>query len=108
MPKRSSYICDSAGRSTYYGTSSSKAQFCIANIDNDSVPELVITGKIKGDYVSAYTILTYKNGKISRVCYEYGKSFIGYYPKTGIYVDRDDRADAKIQYCKLRGLNKPK
>ena len=108
MPKGSSYYGEISERHIYNGTSSLKAQFCIANIDNDSVPELVITGKIEGDNVSAYTILTYKNGKIRRVHYEYSKRFTGYYPKTGIYVDRGDQPYACIRYCKLKGLNKPK
>ena len=108
MPKGTTYHGEISGPYTYYGTSSSKAQFCLANIDNDSVPELVITGIIEGDNVHAYTILTYKSGKIRRVHYEYSKLFSGYYPKTGIYVDRLDQPYTSVEYCKLNGFNKPK
>ena len=81
--------------------------FSIANIDNDSIPELVINCKLglRSD-IPAYTILTYKDGKIKRVTYETYASFKGYYPKTGIYINHHitEGELIYINYIRMKGL----
>lgn len=68
----------------YNGTPSAKAKFCIANIDNDSIPELIISAKF--DNRNFISLLTYKNGKVARICYDEATEFLGYYPKTGFFL----------------------
>lgn len=85
MPKGTSYS-SSHGKYTYSGTSASQAQFCIANIDGDGIPELIISAKYAEWYFC--TVLTYKNGKINRTKFYKATDFVGYYPKTGIYLIR--------------------
>ena len=72
---------------SYNGTPSSKVGFYLANIDNDGIPELIISANLSGE--DAYTILTYRYGKIKRVTYRVHDAFRGYYPKTGIYIAKD-------------------
>lgn len=97
----------SGNKTTYNGTPASKVKFCIANIDNDSIPELVINCKLglRSD-IPAYTILTYKDGKIRRVTYETYASFKGYYPKTGIYINHHitEGELIYINYIRMKGL----
>ena len=91
----------------YWSSKASKVKFCIANIDNDSIPELVINCKLglRSD-IPAYTILTYKDGKIKRVTYETYASFKGYYPKTGIYINHHitEGELIYINYIRMKGL----
>ena len=88
MPKGKTYYDYSYQKRTYNGTPSSKAKFSFVNIDNDGVPELIVSGYLKGEPI--YTVLTYKNGKICRASSVYGSKVRGYYPKTGIYLDHGD------------------
>jgi len=84
MPKGTTY--QDLGKKkdfTYNGTPSAQAKFCIANIDNDSIPELVISAKF--DNRNFISVLTYKNGKVCRISYHKATEFLGYYPKTGVY-----------------------
>lgn len=81
----------------------SNAYFAIAYIDNDSIPELVVTKKENyswkwdGDDFGTYdfsllAIYTWKNGKVRRIAYEGSgsmfnrPSFGGYYKNKGAYV----------------------
>ena len=100
MPKGTSYS-SSHGKYTYSGTSASQAQFCIANIDGDGIPELIISAKYAEWYFC--TVLTYKNGEISRIKYYKAADFIGYYPKTGIYLIKE--AYKKAHYEKGDGYS---
>ena len=66
MPKGTTY--QDLGKKkdfTYNGTPGAQAKFCIANIDNDSIPELIVR-TVDGHYGS---VLTYRNGKIVRLEY---------------------------------------
>ena len=87
---------------SYYGTPASKVSFCFLNIDNDGVPELIVSGYLKGEPI--YTVLTYKNGKICRASSVYGSKVRGYYPKTGIYLDHGDVGATYETYYRLKGV----
>lgn len=107
MPKGKKYYDYSYEERTYNGTASSKAKFSFVNIDNDGVPELVVSAMVSG--IPTYTVLTYKNGKINRAYYEFEAGFIGYYPKTGIFLEigYTDGTPYNENYYKLKGVKAP-
>ena len=106
MPKGVRCPSYSGGSYAYNGTAASKASFCIANIDSDSIPELVISGPVGPSNIPSFTILTYKNGKIRRIKYETEAAFHGYYSKTGIYIEHHYTEGTLIHifYNRLKGL----
>ena len=113
-----------------YNTKSklSSAYFAIAYIDNDSIPELVVTKKENyswkwgGDDFGTYdfsllAIYTWKKGKVRRIAYEGSgsmfnrPSFGGYYKKKGVYVIKwkpeSNEGIFQDYYYKMNGNNKP-
>ena len=75
-------------RSITYSTSKAgDVKFALAYIDNDGIPELIISTNV-GD-TPLYGILTYKNGRISRVYNSDGRfMFSGYYNRTGCFLEK--------------------
>ena len=84
----------------YRNTKASKVKFAVIYLDNDNVPELLVTAKDTsygtGRWArTIWSIFTYKNGKIVRIDnnWLYFSSlldFKGYYKKTGVYKTRSD------------------
>lgn len=109
MPKGSTYWDYAGKKHTYYGTKSASASFCFANIDGDGIPELIVKGSLAYG-MPAYTVLTYKYGKIQRASAGYDAAFRGYYPKTGIYLDEafTDGTPYYERYFRLSGTKTAK
>lgn len=65
----------------------SYSRFALAYVDNDAVPELVVFNLQSGRTNGYFTLLTYKDGKVSVVATptQLGESF-GYYKKKGIFM----------------------
>ena len=95
----------SGKRYTYRGTPKADVKFCIAKIDNDNIPELVVSTTV-GVGEKIYSVFTYKNGKLQRVICRIDAAFIGYYSKTGIYFERSftDGTPYYESYYRLKGL----
>ena len=74
----------------HYKTSdSSNVQFTLANINNDTIPELILKEDIVGYYstTSFYGVFTYARGKVVRLQAGGGyDSFSGYYKRKGLFV----------------------
>lgn len=69
------------------GWKTSDCKFALAYVDSDVVPELVVFNFRSGSFNGYYTLLTYKEGKVSVVATptQLGISF-GYYKKKGILM----------------------
>lgn len=72
----------------YKGTKAGNVKFALAYINNDDIPDLVLTANMGG--LQYYGFFTYRSGKVRRITVqacEYDK-VIGYYKKTGVFVQR--------------------
>ena len=84
---RSYYDINAFRKKTYSTSRASDVKFALAYIDNDGIPELIISTKINSN-CTLYGILTFKNGKIYRVFDSDGwDSFAGFYYRTGYFLD---------------------
>ena len=84
---RSYFDFNTFRQKTYSTSRASDVKFALAYIDNDGIPELIISTK-QGEQGALYGILTYKNGKIYRVFDSDGWDiFNGYYYRTGFFLD---------------------
>ena len=63
---RSYYDINAFRKKTYSTSRASDVKFALAYIDNDGIPELIISTKLNSN-CTLYGILTFKNGKIYRV-----------------------------------------
>ena len=100
MPKGRQYASIRDGSVPYPGTKASDVKFSIIYLDNDAIPEMVVY-----DNDRAFTVLTYRNGKIVRTYY--GENFtVGtqYYPKKNVFVATGFKSIKMIKYvCKISG-----
>ena len=101
------YLGSQSYWANYTYTKASDVDFGIAYIDGDSVPELIVRGKV-GNWIS-YGIITYKNGKLSRVFDDQGSLYGGCYYKTGYFIHLPDLEAYpyafETEYYKMLGTN---
>ena len=73
----------------YKGTKSANVKFALAYINNDSIPELIVTANLGGRQYSGF--FTYRSGKVRRITVMASENdkLIGYYKKTGVFIQRD-------------------
>ena len=84
---RSYYDINAFRKKTYSTSRASDVKFALAYIDNDGIPELIISTKLNSN-CTLYGILTFKNGKIYRVFDADGwDRFGGYYYRTGYFLN---------------------
>ena len=99
------YLTSFNSKKKYSPDNASNVKFALASIDGDSIPELIIS--VKKDNRPLFGILTYKNGRITRVYSSNGlTSFGGYFFKTGYFnMTTSEPAYKKSLYCKLSGTS---
>lgn len=100
-PLNGYYLTSFTSKKKYSPDKASDVKFALASIDGDSIPELIIS--VKKDNRPLFGILTYKNGRITRVYSSNGlTSFGGYFFKTGYFnMTTSEPAYKKSLYCKL-------
>lgn len=84
----------------YWSSKASDVKFCLAYIDGDNVPELILSDE---DY--GYGIWTYKNGRFRCLFWEdHYCSPVGYFKKKGIFRDNEYSEGTPFtrDYYKLR------
>ena len=104
-PLNGYYLTSFNSKKKYSPDNASNVKFALASIDGDSIPELIIS--VKKDNRPLFGILTYKNGRITRVYSSNGlTSFGGYFFKTGYFnMTTSEPAYKKSLYCKLSGTS---
>ena len=104
-PLNGYYLTSFNSKKKYSPDKASNVKFALASIDGDSIPELIIS--VKKDNRPLFGILTYKNGRITRVYSSNGlTSFGGYFFKTGYFnMTTSEPAYKKSLYCKLSGTS---
>lgn len=62
--------------------------FAIANIDKNSIPELIVKDFMDTDHAMGYgVVFTYKNGKVKQIAALSLNEFLKYYKKKGVVID---------------------
>lgn len=81
--------------------STSKCSFTLAYINNDNIPELVVTTHEVAHAVGYGAIFTYKNGKVQGVAnFNQDDSKFKYYKKKGVYISCYVMGGETHNYCK--------
>ena len=84
--QRGQQYYDDEIKRTYSTSNASDVKFALAYLDNDGIPELIISTKQGSSVI--YGILTFKNGKLYRAYNSRGNGYFGgYYYKTGYFLE---------------------
>ena len=104
-PLNGYYLTSFTSKKKYSPDKASDVKFALASIDGDSIPELIIS--VKKDNRPLFGILTFKNGRITRVYSSNGLTYFGgYFNGTGyINMTSIESYCKKSLYCQLNGTS---
>ena len=104
-PLKGYYLTNITSKTKYSPDKASNVKFALANIDSDGIPELIIS--VKKNNRPLFGILTFKNGRITRVYSSNGLTYFGgYFNGTGyINMTSIESYCKKSLYCQLNGTS---